>query len=132
MVELGRLIEEQPSLQLKGVQGYAGHCQSIADYGERRAVSHAAIAILGRARDALLEAGLPCPIVTGSGTGTHDFDHEPGVFTELQVGSYVFSDVIYDTVQIAPDGTKRFRNSLFVHTRILTNQHRGFATSDAG
>ena len=41
-------------------------------------------------------AGFACPIVTGSGTGTHDFDHEPGVLTELQVGSYVFSDVIYD------------------------------------
>ena len=75
---------------------------------------------------------LPCPIVTGSGTGTHDFDHEPGVFTELQVGSYIFSDVIYDRVAMTPDGAKRWRNSLFVQTRIVSDQHPGFATSDAG
>ena len=68
-------------------------------------MSHAALAILGGVRDALRDAGFACPIVTGSGTGTHDFDHEPGVLTELQVGSYVFSDVIYDGVDMTPDGS---------------------------
>jgi 3-hydroxy-D-aspartate aldolase len=131
-VELARTIAAQPALELRGVQGYAGHCQAVPDYAQRRAQSHAALAILGGVRDALREAGFACPIVTGSGTGTHDFDHEPGVLTELQVGSYVFSDVIYDGVTMAPDAPHRFRNSLFVQTRIISDQHPGFATSDAG
>lgn len=130
--ELARVIATQPTLELRGVQGYAGHCQAVPDYAERRALSHAALAILGGARDALRDAGFACPIVTGSGTGTHDFDHEPGVLTELQVGSYIFSDVIYDAVVMAPEAPHRFRNALFVHTRIVSDQHPGFATSDAG
>ncbi|MFO1037592.1 MAG: DSD1 family PLP-dependent enzyme [Geminicoccaceae bacterium] len=129
---LAGLIAEHPSLRFRGVQGYAGHCQSTPDYAARRDLSHAALTILRDIRDALVEAGHACPIVTGSGTGTHDFDHEPGLLTELQVGSYIFSDVIYDGVELTPDGSRRFRNALFVHTRIVSDQHPGFATSDAG
>src|SRR6185503_8792056 len=40
--------------------------------------------------DALVAAGLPSAIVSGGGTGTHRIDAALGVFTELQVGSYVF------------------------------------------
>ena len=58
---LARLIAEQPALELRGVQGYAGHVQAIPDYAERRRRSHEALAVLARARDALLEAGLPAP-----------------------------------------------------------------------
>ena len=43
-VELARAIAVQPALELRGVQGYAGHCQSTSDYAERRAQSHAALA----------------------------------------------------------------------------------------
>ena len=131
-VDLARLIATRPALRLRGVQGYAGHVQAIPDYAERRRQSHAALAVLGGVRDALVEAGFPCPVVTGGGTGTHDFDHEPDVLTELQVGSYIFSDVIYDGVAMTPSGERRFANSLFVQTRIVSAQHQGFATSDAG
>jgi len=131
-VELAKVIATQPALRFKGVQGYAGHCQATPDYAERRAQSLAALAMLGAARDALVAAGFPCLIVTGSGTGTHDFDHEPGLLTELQVGSYIFCDVIYDAAALTPDGTRRFRDALFVHTRIVSSQHDGYATSDAG
>ena len=130
-VELAKVIATQPALRFR-VQGYAGHCQATPDYAERRAQSLAALAMLGAARDALVAAGFPCPIVTGSGTGTHDFDHEPGLLTELQVGSYIFCDVIYDAAALTPDGTRRFRDALFVHTRIVSSQHDGYATSDAG
>ena len=131
-VELAKAIAAQPALHFKGVQGYAGHCQATPDYAERRALSLAALAVLGAARDALVAAGFACPVVTGSGTGTHDFDHEPGLLTELQVGSYIFCDVIYDAAALTPDGTRRFRDALFVHTRIVSSQHDGYATSDAG
>jgi 3-hydroxy-D-aspartate aldolase len=131
-VELASVIAGQRALRFKGVQGYAGHCQATPDYAERRALSLAALAVLGAARDALVAAGFACPVVTGSGTGTHDFDHEPSVLTELQVGSYIFSDVIYDAAALTPDGTRRFRNALFVHTRIVSSQHDGYTTSDAG
>lgn len=131
-VEIGKLIAERPSLRFRGVQGYAGHVQHMEDYADRRVQSHTAIARLGRVRDALAEAGCPSEIVTGSGTGTHDFDHEPGIMTDLQVGSYIFCDVQYDQVRMSPEGGERFRRSLFVHTRVVSANHAGFVTTDAG
>jgi 3-hydroxy-D-aspartate aldolase len=119
-------------LELLGVQGYAGHTQAIKSYAERRAASHAALAILGNVRDALVAAGHACPIVTGSGTGTGDFDHELGLMTDLQVGSYIFQDVIYDGIEQTPEGAKRFRPALFVLARIVSRRHADFATIDAG
>ena len=43
----------------------------------------------------LRRAGLDCPIVGGAGTGTFALEAASGVFTELQVGSYVFMDADY-------------------------------------
>ena len=44
--------------------------------------------------------GLKPGIVTGSGTGTHYIDAKLGVFTELQVGSYVFMDHDYNVCDL--------------------------------
>jgi 3-hydroxy-D-aspartate aldolase len=131
-VEIGKLIAERPSLRFRGVQGYAGQVQHIEDYAERRQQSHEAITGLGRIRDALAEAGWRSEIVTGSGTGTHDFDHELNIMTDLQVGSYIFCDVQYDQVAMSPQDARRFRRSLFVHTRVVSANHDGFVTTDAG
>ncbi|MEM7025281.1 MAG: DSD1 family PLP-dependent enzyme [Pseudomonadota bacterium] len=131
-IEVGKVIAQHDSLRFRGVQGYAGFAQHIEDYAERREASLAAVVRLGRVRDALAEAGWPSEIVTGSGTGTHDIDHEPGIMTDLQVGSYIFSDVQYDEVVMAPDAPRRFRNALFVHTRVVSSNHTGFVTTDAG
>jgi D-serine deaminase-like pyridoxal phosphate-dependent protein len=129
---LAEAIAAAPGLELRGVQGYIGHVQAMPGYAERRAASHQGIAILGGVRDALVASGHPCPIVTGSGSGTHDFDHEPGVFTDLQVGSYIFSDVIYDGIEQTADGGRRFHPALFVASRVISRRQDGFATIDAG
>jgi len=131
-VALAGLIAETPSLRLYGIQGYAGHVQSTVDYQERRAVSLAALDVLARVKTGLEEAGRLCPIVTGSGTGTHDFDHEPGILTDLQVGSYVFLDAIYDGIELAADHVRRFEPSLFVYSRVVSRRHDRFVTIDAG
>ncbi len=129
---LAAAIRSAPGLELIGVQGYAGHTQAIKAYAERRAASHAALAILGNVRDTLVAGGHACPIVTGSGTGTGDFDHELGLMTDLQVGSYIFQDVIYDGIEQTPEGAKRFSPALFVLARIVSRRHADFATIDAG
>jgi 3-hydroxy-D-aspartate aldolase len=131
-VALANRIAQEPSLRLMGIQGYCGHVQSMPDYAERRALSHASLAQLGAIRDALRAAGHACPIVSGGGTGTHDFDTEPGVMTDLQVGSYLFMDVVYGRAQLTPNGAPRFEPALFVWTRVVSNRQPGFATTDAG
>jgi 3-hydroxy-D-aspartate aldolase len=131
-VTLGRLVAGEPSLELAGIQGYAGKIQHIRGYEERAAATRAANTQLAAIRDAFRAEGLPCPIVTGSGTGTHDADGRLGVFTELQVGSYPFMDVDYLACDLTGDGTARFRPALFVWTRVVSNRHRAFVTTDAG
>ncbi len=131
-VELARLLAALPGLELVGIQGYAGRIQHLPDHAERAAATRSVNRYLARVRDALREAGLPCAVVTGSGTGTHDVDGREGVFTELQVGSYCFMDVDYLACDLTGDGTRRFEPALFVWTRVVSNRHEGFVTTDAG
>ncbi|MDH3659671.1 MAG: DSD1 family PLP-dependent enzyme [Alphaproteobacteria bacterium] len=129
---LADTMAASPALNLMGIQGYAGHCQAITDYHERLEVSHRALGVLAGVRDALIEADHACDIVTGSGTGTHDVDQTFGLLTDLQVGSYVFSDVTYDRVTMTADGERRVQPALFVHSRVVSRCQKGYATIDAG
>jgi 3-hydroxy-D-aspartate aldolase len=54
------------------------------------------------------------------------------LLTDLQVGSYIFQDVIYDGIEQTPEGARRFRPALFVLARVVSRRHQGFATIDAG
>ncbi len=129
---LAGIIAETPALALKGVQGYAGHVQHIADFEERRRASAMSLGLLAAVRDRLEAAGHPCPIVSGGGTGTHALDPATGVLNELQVGSYIVSDVEYDAVDLTGDGSRRFRDGLFVYARVVSANRDGFVTIDAG
>lgn len=129
---LAERIAAAPRLTLRGLQGYAGEAQHIADFAERQRASHESLAFLAAVRDRLAAAGHPCPIMTGGGTGTHAVDPAAGVLNELQVGSYTVCDVEYDAVDLTGDGTRRFRNALFVYARVVSASHAGFATIDAG
>jgi D-serine deaminase-like pyridoxal phosphate-dependent protein len=84
---------------------------------------------------AALEAvGAPPPVVTGGGTGTHRIDLELGVFTELQVGSYIFMDDQYVACDLTGAGAEAspFERSLFVDTRVVSANAKGLVTLDGG
>lgn len=70
--------------------------------------------------------------MTGGGTGTFDIDPDFNLFTELQVGSYVFSDVEYDAVALGRSDPHPFENALFVLAKVVSANHEGFVTIDAG
>jgi D-serine deaminase-like pyridoxal phosphate-dependent protein len=92
---LGRLAAEQPSLRLRGLQGYAGHCAHVIGWEARREASRAAMGPLMDTRARFAAAGLPVEIVAGGSTGTHDIDVELDGLTELQAGSYCVMDLDY-------------------------------------
>jgi D-serine deaminase-like pyridoxal phosphate-dependent protein len=92
---LGRLVAAQPSLRLRGLQGYAGHCAHVMGWTARREASRAAMAPLMDTRARFEAAGLPVEIVAGGSTGTHDIDVELEGLTELQAGSYCVMDLDY-------------------------------------
>jgi D-serine deaminase-like pyridoxal phosphate-dependent protein len=129
---LAKQIAASPHLQFAGLQGYAGAVQHIEEFEERRKQSLAALKQLGDTRDMIVAAGIPCPIVSGGGTGTFNIDAEARVFTELQAGSYVFMDKQYCDVKIANAAPLPFETSLFVQTTVISANMPGLATTDAG
>jgi D-serine deaminase-like pyridoxal phosphate-dependent protein len=92
---LARAVADSPSLRLRGLQGYAGHCAHVMGWAARRAASHAAMAPLMETRRLLESAGLPVEVVAGGSTGTYDIDSELAGLTELQSGSYCVMDLDY-------------------------------------
>ena len=118
-------------LQFRGVQGYGGHLQHIAGREHRRAATIESTERLRRVIDALESAGFRVAIRSGGGTGTMGLDVEVGVLNELQTGSYVFMDREYrDALGEDPEG--RFAQSLTLVTTVISANHEGYVTVDAG
>lgn len=131
-VSLAGLIAETDGLEYVGVQGYCGTHQVTIDYDERRRQGMIVLDRLAEFIDALDAAGLPPRIVSGGGTGTHDFDHERGVLTELQGGSYVVLDGNYLNVELRRDEPQPFAPALTVRGTVISNAQPGYVITDAG
>ena len=131
-VALARQIDAHPSLSFGGVQFYCGAEQHIEAYADRREAIVAKTAKLTEAIDALTAAGLAPGIITGGGTGSHAIDASLSVFTELQVGSYIFMDRQYGDCALREDGPNPFETSLMVDARVISASHPTLVTVDAG
>lgn len=131
-VVLAARIAAEPALRMSGVQFYCGRQQHIESYDARRTAIEERTAYLSTVIAALTDAGFPPRIVTGSGTGTHQIDLDLGVFTELQVGSYVFMDREYNDCTLTDRGDAPFGTSLFVDATVVSARTTGMSTIDAG
>jgi D-serine deaminase-like pyridoxal phosphate-dependent protein len=129
---LGQRIARHEALSFGGIQCYCGSEQHIEGYAERREAIERKMVRLAEAIALLKYAGLPPPIITGGGTGTHAIDAELGLFTELQVGSYVFMDRQYLDCALRDDAPQPFETSLMVDARVISANHSSLSTVDAG
>lgn len=133
-VALGRAVEAQPALTLRGLQAYFGSAQHRRAVAERERAIAAACDLAERTRNAFLAAGLPCGTITGGGTGTYLLEASSGVYNEVQPGSYALMDLDY--AKNAPNPHwPAFEQSLFILTTVMSRRHDGVsdrATLDAG
>jgi D-serine deaminase-like pyridoxal phosphate-dependent protein len=118
-------------LQFKGVQGYGGHLQHIPGREHRRTATIESTKRLTGVVDTLEAAGFHVAIRSGGGTGTMGLDVEIGVLNELQTGSYVFMDREYRDA-LGEDLEGRFAQSLTLITTVISANHEGYVTVDAG
>lgn len=131
-VALARHIQKTDGLDFVGIQAYNGQGLSQHDYDPRRTV------VLERAHRvsqivAKFEAeGLHPRIVSGGGTGSHDIDFETGVFTEMQVGSYVFMDGYYEDTVMRRNDPHPFAPALTVWGTVVSAAQPGFVITDVG
>jgi D-serine deaminase-like pyridoxal phosphate-dependent protein len=131
-VELVQKVANFRSLAYAGVQFYCGSHQHIVDFKERTAQIKERTEYLQGILAKLEEAGLKPGIVTGSGTGTHYIDAKLGVFTELQVGSYVFMDHDYNVCDLRGLDKPTFEQALQIDARVVSANTPGMVTVDAG
>ncbi len=128
---LARRIAASANLRFAGLQAYHGGAQHLRSVAEReQAIARAAE--LARATRTLLEQnGIPCPKVTGAGTGSFPLEAASGVYDELQPGSYVFMDADYNRNTYS-DAWPAFEQSLFVWTTVMSRPTATRAVVDAG
>jgi D-serine deaminase-like pyridoxal phosphate-dependent protein len=132
VVELVQRIAKLKSLVYAGVQFYCGRHQHIVDFAQRKAEIEERTEYLEGILVKLEAAGLKPGIVTGSGTGTHFIDAKLGVFTELQVGSYVFMDHDYNVCDLRGADKPTFEQALQIDARAVSANTPGMVTVDAG
>lgn len=93
LIEIARVLQEAPNVELAGVMTHAGH-----SYHESTPEGIAAVAeqerqaIVGAA-EKLRAAGMPCPIVSGGSTPTAMHSRDFSGITEMRPGVYVFNDL---------------------------------------
>jgi D-serine deaminase-like pyridoxal phosphate-dependent protein len=91
-VSLAERVDQLTGLRLRGVMGYEGHTVMETDRAVRTQAALTAIEQLLGFKAALAGAGCCMEVVSAGGTGTSDITGvQPGV-TEIQAGSYVFTD----------------------------------------
>ncbi len=132
-LDLARRVTDAPHLSFAGLQAYHGSAQHLRGWEERRQAIAQAVNKAGSTRDLLARNGIPCPVVTGAGTGSFEFEAASGVYTELQCGSYIFMDADYGR-NLGRDGepVSRFEPSLFVWATVMSRPAEDRAILDAG
>ncbi|HEU0154688.1 MAG TPA: DSD1 family PLP-dependent enzyme [Stellaceae bacterium] len=132
-LDLARRVADTSHLVFAGLQAYHGSAQHVRGWEERRQAIAQAAEKAGTTRDLLERDGIPCPVVTGAGTGSFEFETASGVYTELQCGSYIFMDADYGR-NLDRDGapTKAFEPSLFVWATVMSRPAEERAIVDAG
>jgi len=128
---LARRVAFSQHLRFAGLQAYQGRAQHVRAVAERRALVQRAADGVRHTRALLDRNGIPCPIVTGAGSGTFMLEVETGAWDEIQPGSYAFMDVDYGkNEQGAP--LPRFEHALFVLTAVMSRTDGARAIVDAG
>lgn len=129
-LELARLITGHPQLRFAGLHAYHGSAQHLRGVGERHQAIARVIEEVRRTRDLITAAGIPVPLVTGSGTGTLIHEAASGVYGELQAGSFLFMDADYARNEREP-AQPAFEHALFVKAQVISSGGR-HAVCDAG
>ena len=120
IIRLASLTNNNKYLNYIGITAYAGDIQHINNYNKRKIETNIRHNYLNKIINKLKEENLSPEIISGGGTGSYDIDTNRKLFTELQVGSYVFNDVEYDNVNIYKSNENPFKNGLFIAPSVIS------------
>ena len=132
IVSIAHLINNNTHLNYKGITAYAGDVQHINNYNKRMSETSIRHNYLKHILDNLKKENLTPKIISGGGTGSHDIDTKSKLYTELQPGSYIYSDVEYDNVSLYKSKNKFFKAGLFIVSSIISIIDKNNYIIDAG
>jgi 3-hydroxy-D-aspartate aldolase len=125
-LDIARTVDRAGHLRLRGLQAYSVSASHGGGFEERKRTSEEAFRLSVATRDALAKEGFSVEILSGGSTGTWDIDTTLNEVTELQAGSYALMDLQYRRLGVD------FRNALTVMATVVSANHDGFVTVDAG
>ena len=118
-VPLALAVSRSPRLRFAGLQAYHGRAQHLPGMAERREAIAGVVRAAADTRQRIEAAGIPVPLITGSGTGTLVHEAASGVYGELQAGSFLFMDADYARNEREP-AQPQFEHALFVKTQVIS------------
>ncbi len=125
-LKIAEAVDRASHLKLRGLQAYSVVGSHAAPGEERTRVSSEAFGRAQEVRDAMMRKGLSTEILSGGSTGTWQVDTALPQLTELQAGSYVMMDLAYARAGLD------FRHAMTVVATVVSANHAGFVTVDAG
>ncbi len=128
VVELARAVDAARGVCLAGIMGYEGHVLADHPPAAKQRAAREALAHLVKAREALIDEGLSCDIVSAGSTGSYDLAATHNAVTEIQAGGAIFMDAMYRDRFHVDD---RFDFALSLVTTV-TGRHDDHIVTDAG
>lgn len=114
-LELTKFVVSRPGLEFCGLMGYDGHCTLKIDESQREALSIEANTRLVDTSKYIEDAGITVDIVSGSGTFTYRYAARVQGLTEIQAGSYLLMDTLFQE-----HGVREFDPTLTVLTTVIS------------
>jgi D-serine deaminase-like pyridoxal phosphate-dependent protein len=129
--ELAKKIEDSNGLVFEGIQAYEGHLvydldtpPSYTEEYRREGVKKMSEKV-GKIKDYIEKNGMTINEISGGGTGTYNITGDNTIWTEIQAGSYVLMDNVYDRVGL------KFKCALTILAKVM-HKRPGMAITDAG
>ena len=91
-LKLAKIIQNNHHLKLVGLQAYEGHLTPMMNYEQQKLQTEECMKMVINTRDLLNKNGFNINYITASGSATYRFSAKIDGITEIQPGTYVFSD----------------------------------------
>ncbi len=123
--DLAKIIFDSEGLVFEGIQAYEGNIIHNRDVNARRRGVEEMISKIRGIKAHLENKGITVKEISGGGTGTYNLTGNNTIWTEIQAGSYVFLDTVYDELELG------FKIALTVYATVI-HKRKGMAITDAG
>ncbi|HIF33520.1 MAG TPA: DSD1 family PLP-dependent enzyme [Planctomycetaceae bacterium] len=126
VLELARLIKNQPCTRFDGFQAYEGHTVGIPDRDERRQVATTSMQYALDVASELNRNGVEVAIVSGGSSSTYDATGILPGMKEVQAGTYATMDWSYRR------WAAEFEVALTILARVISRPREGVGVVDFG